>query len=124
VPVSTLERDPVVVGSAQDILERLERYAATHRPPRVIPDAAPVTAPAHRFDPATVDLFPYDLAAAIIGCAATILASVAFARPLALLFVGGLAVASEWSRRTRWFPGVGTNLLLGTAIGLVLVLTA
>jgi len=119
VPVSTLERNPVVVGSAQDILERLERYAATHRAPRV---ASAPPAPARRFDPATVDLFPYDLAATIIGCAATILAGIAFARPLTLLFVGGLAVAGEWSRRTRWFPAVGTNLLLGTAIGLLLVL--
>jgi hypothetical protein len=143
VPVSTLERNPVVVGSAQDILERLERYAAARRgavrrppaaprispqPPRPLLPRRVQVHPVHigptRLDAATVDLFPYDLVATILGCAATILASIAFTRPLALLLVGGLAGSAEWARRTRWFPSLATNLMLGTAIGLVLVLTA
>ena len=137
-PATTLERGPVAVGSAQDILERLERYAAIRRAAASRPTGGPtvVVEPAvlatagpaprtggmlHGIDAATIDLFPYDLAATIIGCAATILASIAFARPLALLVAAGLLTSGEWARRHRWFPSVATNLLIGTIVGIVLV---
>jgi hypothetical protein len=122
VPASTLERRPAAVGSAQDILERLERYAAARRGARVLP-AAPVV-PAHRFDAATVDLFPYDLIAAIVGCAATILASVVVARPVALVCAAALVALGAWSRRERWFPSAGVNLVIGALVGLVLVVVS
>lgn len=142
-PAPTLERSapqrgPVAVGSAQDILERLERYAALRRARAPRPIACPdiVGAPAlpastphprgaggivHGIDAATIDLFPYDLAATIVGCAATILASIAFARPVALLCAAGLLTSGEWARRHRWFPTVATNLLIGTVVGVALV---
>jgi hypothetical protein len=142
VPATTLDR-PIAIGSAQDILARLERYAAAQRaawsvapafprvPPPVVRAQPAPRAGVHPLrigpallDAASVDLFPYDLAATVAGCAATILASIAFARPLALLCAAGLALSGEWARRYRWFPSVGTNLILGTAVGVVLVLTA
>jgi hypothetical protein len=127
VPATTLERDPVVVGSAQDLLERLERYTALHRA-RVATGASPppVTpaTPAHRFDPATVDLFPYDLFATIVAAAATIVVSIALTLPVALVFAAGLVGLGEWSRRARWFPSVGINLVLGAVVGAVLVLVS
>ena len=136
-PAPTLEhttpkRGPVAVGSAQDILARLERYAAVRRAAAPRPDLViePTLLPArathaagirHGIDAATIDLFPYDLAAAIVGAVATILASIAFARPLAFLCAAGLLASGEWARRHRWFPSVATNLLIGTVVGLVLV---
>jgi hypothetical protein len=137
VPAPTLERTtpkrgPVAVGSAQDILARLERYAAVHRSAAPPPDLViePTLLPTrarhaagirHGIDAATIDLFPYDLAAAIVGAAATILAGIAFARPLAFVCAAGLLASGEWARRHRWFPSVATNLLIGTVVGLVLV---
>jgi hypothetical protein len=123
VPATTLERNPVAVGSAQDILERLERYAAARRAVRV---AAPATdaQPSHRLDAATVDLFPYDLIAAVIGCAATILASIVLARPAALVFAAGLVACGAWARRLRWFPSVGVNLVIGAVVGTLLVVAS
>ena len=135
-PAPTVERTApdrglIAVGSAQDILARLERYAAARRPAAPRPDLViePTLLPArathagirHGIDAATIDLFPYDLAAAIVGAVATILASIAFARPLALLCAAGLQASGEWARRHRWFPSVATNLLIGTVVGLVLV---
>jgi hypothetical protein len=123
VPVTTLERNPVAVGSAQDILERLERYAAGHRAVRAVP-TVPVAEPADRFDAATVDLFPYDLIAAVIGCAATILASIVLARPAAMVFAAGLIVCGAWARQHRFFASVGVNLVIGAIVGLVLVVAS
>jgi hypothetical protein len=128
VPVTTLERRAPAVGSAQDILERLERYAAARRAARAVPaprlvPASPV-APVHRFDAATIDLFPYDLIATIVGAASTILASIVFAVPVALAFAGGLALSGEWARRRRWFPSVGVNLVIGVVLGTILVLVS
>jgi hypothetical protein len=139
VPATTFPSE-IAIGSAQDLLARLERYAAARRAAVVAPaGAAPTIAPVARclvaarpnahplrigaaqLDAATIDLFPYDLAATIVGCAAVILASIAVALPLALLFTVGLAATGEWARRNRWFPSVATNLLIGTAIGIVLV---
>jgi len=127
VPATTLERTAVAVGSAQDLLERLERYAAVRRarvgavgPPTPVAPSPPV----RRFDPATVDLFPYDLVATIVGAASTILVSVAFALPVALVFAAGLVGGGEWARRARWFPSVGVNLVLGAVVGAVLVLVS
>jgi hypothetical protein len=125
VPVTSLERSSAAVGSAQDILERLERYAAARRAARVVTgDGLLPSAPVHRFDAATVDLFPYDLLATIVGAALTILTSIVFARPLALVFAVGLVGLGEWSRRSRWFPSVGVNLVLGAIVGAVLVLVS
>jgi len=135
VPATTLERGPVAVGSAQDILDRLERYAAVRRiaAPRPLARSDLVVEPArlptrthpggvlHGIDAATIDLFPYDLVASIVGCAAIILASIAFARPVALVLAVGLLTAGEWARRHRWFPSVAANLLIGTVVGLALV---
>jgi hypothetical protein len=121
VPVTTLERPAVAVGSAQDILERLERYAAMHRRVRAVALAHP---PARRLDPATVDLFPYDLIAAVVGCAATILASIALAPPAAAGFAATLIVSGAWSRQHRWFPSAGVNLVIGAVVGLLLVVVS
>jgi hypothetical protein len=123
VPVTTLERSPVAVGSAQDILERLERHAAARRAVRAAPAAA-AAEPARRFDAATVDLFPYDLIAAVIGCAATILTSIVLARPVALACAAGLIVCGAWARQRRCFPAVGVNLVIGAIVGLVLVVAS
>ena len=127
VPTTTLECDQIAVGSARDLLERLERYTAVLRarvdagaPP---PPITPVT-PARRFDPATVDLFPYDLFATIVAAAATIVVSIALTLPVALVFAAGLVGFGEWSRRARWFPSVGINLVLGAVVGAVLVLVS
>jgi hypothetical protein len=77
-----------------------------------------------RIDPATADLFPYDLTASIVACAVTIVAYVSFGRPVAVAATIALAVAGEWMRRVRWFPSIGGKLLIGTAVGLLLVFTA
>ena len=130
--------------SAQDILARLERYAAAYR--LVSPSPAPTTVrlldhpvPAlptptddfqphgqrfRRVDPATADLFPYDLTATIVGCVATILAVRYVAGPFALAITLGLLVAGEGARRWRWFPSVGVNLMIGVVAGALLVFTA
>jgi hypothetical protein len=127
VPTTTLPRNPVVVGSAQDILERLERYAAArHERAATGAPLPPVAAapPVHPFDAATVDLFPYDLVATVVAAAVTILTSVASALPAALAVAAGLIGFGEWSRRARWFPSVGVNLVIGAVVGAVLVLVS
>jgi hypothetical protein len=50
------------------------------------------------------------------------LAGIAFAVPVALLFAATLAVSGEWARRNRWFPSAALNLLIGTLVGVILVL--
>ena len=77
-----------------------------------------------RINPATADLFPYDLAASIAACAVTIIAYISFGRPVAVGATIGLAAAAEWMRRARWFPSIGGKLLIGTIAGLLLVFTA
>jgi hypothetical protein len=77
-----------------------------------------------RIDPATADLFPYDLAASIVACALIIMAYVSFGRPVALGVTIAIAAAGAWMHRARWFPSVGIKLLIGTLVGLVLVFTA
>jgi len=134
VPVSSpiLDSSEPDLPTAQEILARLERYAAAQRPPATIEETYPVTSldvlptKVHRkrFDPATVDLFPYDLFATIVGCAATILSYVSFGRPIALVITGILAVVGIESRRRHWFPALGVNLLLGLVAGLIFVFTA
>lgn len=86
--------------------------------------ALPPEAERKRIDPATVDLFPYDLAASIVACALIIMAYISFGRPVAVGATVVLAAAAEWMRRTRWFPSVGVKLLIGTVVGLILVFTA
>jgi hypothetical protein len=135
--------------SARDILARLERYAAAYRvaspspSPRValaptvrlldhsaatleVPtdDFQPHARQLRRLDPATADLFPYDLAVTIVGCVATILAYRFVAAPVALAITVGLLAAGEGARRRRWFPSAGVNLMIGVLAGAILVFTA
>jgi hypothetical protein len=144
---------PADLAPAVEILARLERYAAAQRSTTVAPEAlpepererepepAPITAATltyrdfthdvlpsrthkSRFDPSTLDLFPYDLSAAIIGCALTILAYVSFGLPIAIVITAALVIGGESARRRRWFPSLGLNLVIGTIIGLLFVFTA
>jgi hypothetical protein len=87
-------------------------------------EAAPTRTRRFGVDPATADLFPYDLAASIVACALTIMVNISFGRPAALGFAVALGVLGEWMRRTKWFPSIGVKLLIGTVVGLVLALTA
>src|SRR4051794_10048836 len=98
---------------------RRDDQTGTDAPERVRKPARP-----RRIDPATADLFPYDLAASIVACALTIMVNISFGRPAALGFAVALAVLGEWMRRTKWFPSIGVKLMIGTVVGLVLVLTA
>ena len=133
-PVSPpiLESSEPDLGRAQDILARLERYAAARRPPATFEETYPVTtldvlpnkAAKRRLDPATVDLFPYDLLATIFGCAATILAYVGFGRSIALGITAALAFVGVEARRRHWFPALGVNLVIGLVAGLIFVFTA
>jgi hypothetical protein len=136
---------PADLAPAVEILARLERYAASHRSTTVAPEAPPEPEPItaatltyrdfthdvlpskthkNRFDPSTLDLFPYDLSAAIIGCALTILAYVSFGLPIAIVITAALVIGGESARRRRWFPSLGLNLVIGTIIGLLFVFTA
>ena len=74
-----------------------------------------------RINPATADLFPYDLSASIVACALIIMAYISVGRPLAIAATAAIAVGGELMRRFRWFPSVGVKLLIGTVFGLVLV---
>jgi hypothetical protein len=135
------------LAPAVEILARLERYAAAHRSETPTAEASPEPEPEpitaatlayrdftldvlpskthkNRFDPSTIDLFPYDLSAAIIGCALTILAYVSFGLPVAVVITAALVVGGESARRRRWFPSLGLNLVIGTIIGLLFVFTA
>ena len=123
------------LATAKDILARLERYAAANRPPAppVSPETAypitsldvlPAKSPRKTFSPATADLFPFDLLASILGCAATIVAYMYFGRPAALVITAFLAVGSELARRRRWFPSVCINLMIGLVAGVIFAFTA
>jgi len=117
---------------AEEILARLERYVAAHRPPTPIEETYPATtldvlpakARRRRFDPATVDLFPYDLIATIVGCALTIISYAWFGRPVALAITAALAVGGIEARRRHWFPALAVNLVIGLVAGLIFVFTA
>jgi len=98
-----------------------ERVAPTLAPPT--DDFQPHTRRS-RVDPATADLFPYDLAATIVGCVATILAYRFVGGPFALALTLGLLAAGESARRWRWFPSAGVNLMIGVVAGAILVFTA
>jgi len=87
-------------------------------------DVLPSKLRKHRLDPSTIDLFPFDLAASIVGCAATILAYVTFGLPIAVVLTAALVAGGEGSRRRRWFPSLGVNLIVGTVVGLLFVFTA
>jgi len=137
VPAPILDSRQPDVGSPQEILARLERYAASRRStmsetPVATPlrysdvtlDVLPSKLRKHRLDPSTIDLFPFDLAASIVGCAATILAYVTFGLPIAVVLTAALVAGGEGSRRRRWFPSLGVNLIVGTVVGLLFVFTA
>ena len=130
---------------AKDVLARLERYAQAYRtapreslprPPQGLPivpaavptivvdDFQPRDVRRHRWDPATADLFPYDLVTTIIGCVATIAAFLALAQPLAIAVTAALLAGGEYSRRRRWFPSAGLNLVIGVVAGIIFVITA
>jgi len=87
-------------------------------------DVLPSKVRKHRLDPSTVDLFPFDLIASIVGCAATILAYVTFGMPIAVVLTAALVAAGEEARRRRWFPSLGVDLIVGTLVGLLFVFTA
>lgn len=98
-----------------------ERPAPTLAPPT--DDFQPHTR-RNRIDPATADLFPYDLATTIVGCVATILAYRFVAGPIAFVLTVGLLVGAEVARRKRWFASAAVNLMIGTVAGAILVFTA
>jgi len=75
-----------------------------------------------RIDPATVDLFPYDLAAAIASCALTVFAFVALGSVIGVIVTVALVAAGVGARQFRYFPSVGVKALIGVAVGLLLVL--
>jgi hypothetical protein len=137
VPAPILDSRQPEVASPQEILARLERFAATRRsapdeqlvasPLRysdVTLDVLPSKLPKHHLDPSTIDLFPFDLAASIVGCAATILAYVSFGLPIAVALTAALVAGGEGARRRHWFPSLGVNLIVGTVVGLLFVFTA
>jgi hypothetical protein len=79
------------------------------------------SAPRRRIDPATVDLFPYDLGASIIACALTVFAFAASGALLGVIMTVALVVGGVAARQFRYFPSVGVKALIGTAFGLLLV---
>jgi hypothetical protein len=121
-------KHPMATATAprDDILPTSVPYPRTDGPPTQPPEPERDASERRRFriDPATIDLFPYDLAASIVACALIIVVNIAFNGPVAVVFAAALAGAGEWMRRTRWFPSVGVKLMIGTVVGLVLVLTA
>jgi hypothetical protein len=131
VPANAPPKHPMAAPTAprDDLLPVSVPWAYPRRPDVATP-AFPQTdwqtspAPRKRIDPATADLFPYDLAGSIVACALTIMAYISFGRPVAIGVTVALAVAGEGMRRFRWFPSLGVKLLLGTVVGLALVFTA
>jgi hypothetical protein len=75
-----------------------------------------------RIDPATVDLFPYDLAAAIVTCALTVFAFAALGTVAGVIVTVALVAAGICARQYRYFPSAGVKALIGVAVGLLLVL--
>ena len=75
-----------------------------------------------RIDPATVDLFPYDLAAAIVTCALTVFAFAALGTVAGVIVTVALVAAGIGARQYRYFPSAGVKALIGVAVGLLLVL--
>ena len=71
-------------------------YPGPDAPPTQTPEPERDASEARRFriDPATVDLFPYDLAASIVACALTIMVNIAFNRPAAVR-IQGLAIGID-----------------------------
>ena len=100
------------------------RASARRGPDRAAVRASPRDRQPKRIDPATADLFPYDLSASIVACVLIIMAYVSFGRPVALGVTVAIVAAGVWMHRVRWFPSVGVKLLIGTLVGLVLVFTA
>jgi hypothetical protein len=80
------------------------------------------SAPRRRIDPATVDLFPYDLGASIITCALTVFAFAAVGVGFGVIVTVALVGGGVAARQLRYFPSVGVKSLIGTVVGLVLVL--
>jgi hypothetical protein len=102
-----------------------------HSDSRRLDDQLPAPAPtAHhrraasrrRIDPATVDLFPYDLAAAIVTCALTVFAFASLGSVIGVIMTVALVAAGVCAWQFRYFPSVGVKALIGTAVGLLLVL--
>jgi hypothetical protein len=91
-----------------------------------LPSPAPAahhrrTATRRRIDPATADLFPYDLAASILTCALTVFAFVALGSVFGVIVTIALVAAGICARQFRYFPSVGVKALIGVAVGLLLV---
>ena len=131
-PDAPAPKHPMAAPTApptDDILPVASPWAYPRRPDvrtAELPDIEPQTAETRRkrINPATADLFPYDLAASIVACALTIIAYISFGRPVAVGVTAVLAVAGECMRRFRWFPSIGVKILIGAVAGLVLVFTA
>jgi hypothetical protein len=130
-PDAPTPKHPMAAPTAphDDILPVAAPWAYARRPD-VRTTAPPETGrqttamPRKRINPATADLFPYDLAASIVACALTIMAYMSFGRPVAVGVTVALAVAGECMRRFLWFPSIGVKILIGTVAGLALVFTA
>ena len=80
------------------------------------------TATRRRIDPATVDLFPYDLAAAIVTCALTVFVFAGLGTVAGVIVTVALVAAGICARQFRYFPSAGVKALIGVAVGLLLVL--
>ncbi len=133
----------VASASAEEILARLEAYAAARGPDRRRPADAVARSdtllpPARRtaaetraherraaeFARTTLAALPSEFIAAILGCAATILAFVFLALPAAAASTSALAIAGLGTRRMQSIDLPGAGLLIGTILGAVLVVTA
>jgi hypothetical protein len=131
-PGAPVPKHPMAAPTAaprDDILPVAVPWAYARRPDvrttEVPQTESQVAAPRRRrINPATADLFPYDLGASIVACALTIMAYISFGRPVAVGVTVVLAIAGECMRRFRWFPSIGVKILIGTLAGLVLVFTA
>ena len=101
-PPPRIARAHHLPGDVRADADRSGHRTSAPRPLRPPPTTSSRTRAAVGIDPATADLFPYDLAATIVGCVATILAYRFFAGPLALVITLALLAGGE-------SPGVGAG---------------
>ena len=125
-PIATTTA-PLAEGQAAELPWLHIPHTDTRRLDDQLPSPAPAahhrrTATRRRFDPATVDLFPYDLAAAIVTCALTVFAFAALGSVMGVIVTVALIAAGVCARLFRYFPSAGGKALIGVAVGLLLVL--
>jgi hypothetical protein len=130
-PAAPPPKHPMATGTATAPRPDLPWLHIPQSDTRRLDDQLPTQAPptAHhrratrrRIDPATVDLFPYDLAAAIITCTLTVFAFAALGSVVGVIATVALVAAGVCARQYRYFPSVGVKGLIGVAVGLLLVL--